>query len=531
MQNLFLEAVYQYNTYTENGAVSHSTTGNRLLDYFAKAATYRDRKPEAVAADISAMWAESPKITLQILFYLRMITRKTKGFVNSESVQRGQGNRSEFRMAIIWLATYKPRIFYQNLWLVPVVGAWKDLWHEDLLLVLDHEKVYELIKKGLADDYNRDLIAKYLPRLRSKNQVFNQRQADLNAFGYGLCKYLGWSPVEYRKFKSSGKAHTFQQQMSTNQWENIDFSKIAGKALFQMTNNRGKSDNKTILERHGLEAKMLTWLETQDLVKFTGYVYELYTASVKTAKQLSLVQKYSIDKQFDGLVALAREGATGLKENVWCALDTSGSMGANVAAGITAFDICISLGTFFATLNEGAFQNHVIMFDNESRVLKISGTFTDKIQQIRKAQTAWGSTNFQSVIDEIVRIRQKNPRIPIADYPTTLLVVSDMQFNPVDEQNDKTNYEKAMEKLAAVGLPKIRIIWWWVTGRGADFPSIISDSGVAMIGGFDGSIVTQILGGETTTIDKNTGEKRQLNAFENMLKALQQEVLQKVNVG
>ena len=39
-----------------------------------------------------------------------------------------------------------------------------------------------------------------------------------------------------------------------------------------------------------------------------------------------------------------------------------------------------------------------------------------------------GSTNFQSVVDEIVRIRKSNPNIPLEDYPSTLLVVSDMQF-------------------------------------------------------------------------------------------------------
>jgi hypothetical protein len=31
--------------------------------------------------------------------------------------------------------------------------------------------------------------------------------------------------------------------------------------------------------------------------------------------------------------------------------------------------------------------------------------------------TAWGSTNFQSVIDLLVRIRRDHPTIPIADYP------------------------------------------------------------------------------------------------------------------
>ena len=87
-----------------------------------------------------------------------------------------------------------------------------------------------------------------------------------------------------------------------------------------------------------------------------------------------------------------------------------------------------------------------------------------------------------------------------------------------------------MRKLNDVGLPNIKVIWWFVTGRKDDFPSTIQDEGVTMIGGFDGSIISLIIGGETTTIDTSTGKTRQLNAYENMLKALDQEVLKQVKL-
>ena len=104
-----------------------------------------------------------------------------------------------------------------------------------------------------------------------------------------------------------------------------------------------------------------------------------------------------------------------------------------------------------------------------------------------------------------------------------------MQFNAVNGETAQTNYDAAMEKLAAVGLPKINIIWWWVTGRGKDFPSTLDDEGVTMIGGFDGSVVTLLLGGDEV-IDAETGEKRKPNAYESMLKALDQEVLRQVKL-
>jgi len=77
----------------------------------------------------------------------------------------------------------------------------------------------------------------------------------------------------------------------------------------------------------------------------------------------------------------------------------------------------------------------------------------------------------------------------------------------------------------------MKIVWWFVTGgKGKDFPSTIADEGVTMIGGFDGSVVTLILGGETTVVDQKTGKVRQMNAYENMLKALDQQVLLQLKV-
>ena len=524
--NPFLQAVQQYNTYTENGAVSHSTTGNALVDYFAKAGTYRDRDLKAVFGDMSKIWGESPLIAMQIIFYLRMVTRSAKGFINTDEVQRGQGNRDEYRKAIKWLAKFHPNNFYKNMWLMPIVGSWKDLWHDDLITALNRDKVFELIQRGLEDEFNRALIAKYLPKIRSKSQVYNPRHQALNDFALQLCQHLGWTQKEYRQFKSSGTAHAFQRVMSQGLWDNLDFARVSGKALFSLVNSKGK-DGKTTLERHGLEKRYLKWIDNQPTAKFTGYVYELFKA---TTTKMSLVQRNTIDKQFNGLIELAKTGNGGIKDNVWCALDTSGSMNTPAASGVTAYDICVSLGIYFATLNVGTFHNNVIMFDNTSRVLQLTGeSFTGKAHQIRAATTAWGGTNFQSVIDEIVRIRKTRPDVAIEHYPTTLLVVSDMQFNPT-KGNTQTNYDEAMRKLAAVGLPKMRVMWWWVTGRGKDFPSTLEDEGVTMIGGFDGAVVTQILGGETTTIDKKTGEARQLNAYENMLKALNQEVLMQVSI-
>ncbi len=523
MKNKFINSLLKYNTQTENGALSHSTTGSELLDYFSKCGTFRERKLEKVFADMSRIWADSPRTALQIIFYNRLISRRAKGFVESEKVLAGQGNKSEFRSALIWLARYQPAALYRHLFLVPVIGSWKDLWHVELVDELDQAKVYQLIARGLDDPYNRDLLAKYLPRIRSKSNTHNERHLALNRFAHGLIRSLNWTPASYRKFKASGNAHDFQRQICQHQLANIHFPSIPGKALYNWVNVEGK-DGKTIMQRHGIEADYVDWIDQQPTAKFTGFVYELMKG---TGPKMSLAQKLTIDKQFAGLIELAKSDKGGIRENVWCALDTSGSMECQVA-DTTAFDICISLGIYFSSLNEGAFKDQVIMFDNVSKVKALKGSFSDKVQQITVGEVAWGSTNFQSVIDEIVRVKVQNPDIPNEDFPSTLIVVSDMQFNPVGG-NTKTNYEAAMEKLAAVGLEPIRIVWWWVTGRASDFPNQFDDKGVMLLGGFDGAILNTLLSGEAP-VKAEKSKKASMTPMQAMYKALDQEILRMIDV-
>lgn len=527
-KNAFISAVMSNTFFTENGAISHATTGSALLDYFSKCGTYRDRKQAEVNPDMDKIWAESPQLALMIIFYMRLITRRTSGFFSSETVQKGQGARDEFRKALRWLAQRHPEVLKKNLWLVPEAGRWSDLWHEDVIDMMPREAVYGLVRRGMEDDFHGDLVAKYLPRIRSASQTHTERHRKLNDWARGFVKWLGWSARDYRRFKSNPErsAHAFQRKMCAGLWDEIDFSRIPGRALFQLVSHRGREDKLTMIERHGQSDRFMQWMKTQPTAKFSGYAYELYQAARKG--NITPLQKLTYDRQFEGLVAKAKEDRGGITENVWCALDTSGSMGAQVTKGTSALDVCLGLGLYFSALNEGAFKDHVVMFDSTSRMLQLKGNFTDRVKKLSRTTTAWGSTNFQSVIDLICQVRRQKPHVPIEDFPSTLLVVSDMQFNPVGG-NTQTNYQAAVKKLAQVGLPPIKIVWWWVTGRGRDFPSTIGDEGVTLIGGFDGAILELLLGQAKPTRPEDIGKMP--TPYEQMVTALDQELLRQLKVG
>jgi hypothetical protein len=281
------------------------------------------------------------------------------------------------------------------------------------------------------------------------------------------------------------------------------------------------------LAKHDLEKGYIDWLEKQPTVKYTGYVYEL-GKEVLNSYKLPLHRKITIDKQFDELVKKAVEDGKVLG-NVWCALDTSGSMSWSRFGDVTPYEICISLGVFFSELNTGAFHNNVVMFDNVSRVLKLEGSFTDKINQIKNTKTAWGGTNFQSVIEEMVRVRKENPNIPLEDYPQTLLVVSDMQFNATG--TIETNYQHMKNTLYECFpeefVDSMKFIWWQVTDRAKDVPATLDDNGCYFFSGFDGSIVTLLLGGELAEVEKEA--KKQPTMEEMIGVALGQEILSYVS--
>jgi hypothetical protein len=128
--------------------------------------------------------------------------------------------------------------------------------------------------------------------------------------------------------------------------------------------------------------------------------------------------------------------------------------------------------------------------------------------------------------------------MPLEDFPQTLLVVSDMQFNPAGygrsfgTTSEQSNYEAAKRKLSSV-FPKefvddFKIVWWYCSNRPtSDFPSTMEHGGTYMISGYDGAIISFVLGGEQK-VDEN-GKVVQPTMEEIVQSALNQEALCLIN--
>ena len=543
--NKFTETVFDTNTsftFTENGAKTLVTTGSRLVDQFGKAGNYRGRSIIEVFEDQSALWAENQEAALRFPFYLRMVTRKVKVNKNNKTdkVQSGQGARDESFKRLLWIAKEHPEAFYKNIWLLPVIGSWKDMWtlmyydkHENIN-VLDKEAMFDVISQGLMSDTHAALVLKYLPRIKSMKKCTTPWTSITNRLAKEFASHNGLSYQEYNKMKASGNAHTFQKLICARRYDELKWDEIPGRALTLLTSGK-------FLDNHGLTNDYLQWVLNQPVAKFTGYVYELAkkyreARNITRGKNSMLALKHTLDSQFNGLVEQMKKDGT-ITENVWCCLDTSGSMSTPVGGlnNVMCIDVAVSLALFFAELNTGEFHNKIIMFDDESYPYTItSDSFCDRINNLPRV--GCGGTNFQSAVDEIIKIRTQHPEIPLEDYPTTLLVVSDMEFNPVgcswrgNHKGETTNFEYSKNALKEVFpedfVDNMKFIWWDVASRYGNnhYEGDGITPGCTFFSGFDGSIISAILG-DATVVDESTGKVRQMTAEELVAKALSQEIL------
>lgn len=540
MNNKFVDVLSNNGmAYTENGALTHQSTGSVIADQFGKAANYRGRTIDDVFFDEGKLWSENPEYALRFPFYLRIVTRKVK--VNddniTENVQKGQGARDEAFKRLLYIALNHSDIFYKNIWVLPLVGSWKDIWtlmfYDEFygINVIKKDKMFDILNEGLASKTHIDLVKKFMPRIKSGSHCKGNWTKIANKLAKEFASYNHWSYEKYNHIKTSGKAHDFQKIICRGEYDKINWNAIPGKAINLLSSN-------AFIDKHNLLKTYTDWLVKQPTVKFTGYPFELGSKvleSIYNNEKVPIYKTITWNKQFDELIKKGSENGK-MTGNVWCAIDTSSSMNSFVASNIKAIDICLSLGIYFATLNTGAFHKNIIMFDSVSHALKLEGDFCHMMKQIVKDHPiAWGSTNFLSIADELVRIRQNNPDIPLDDYPKTILVVSDMQFNPAfDSENEKTNFDLTKEKLYAV-FPKkwvdsMKFIWWdCAARRNKDFPATIDDGGCYYVSGFDGSIISMICGNDIEKKEKETVHA--ITMDEVIGSAFNQEIMQLVKLN
>ena len=501
-------------TTSGNGALKLTSTGDPFVDQFGLISQYRQLRPySSISKDMQELWNIDPMYTLKLLFYIRLITRKVKFSNGTETskVQKGAGLRHEAFMRMLWLAVNHSDVFYKNLPLFITIGSWKDIiqlmsydlqYHGWDNRVLDFNKISDFILAGLENPNTCNLVKKFLPTIKARSKCRTlESQAD-TIIGKFLTHKLfdsgEFSPKLhsknyhlYRKLKSSGTAHEWQQMISRSQF-NIDFSKVHGRALALLVSGN-------YLKNHNLEKDYENWIKKQPVAKFTGFVYELFKGLNLNSP---LYKKYTIDKQFENLIQTAKEGSS-TESSFIVARDVSGSMSSNVKGlTISSNDVAKSMALYFSYLLKGNFANSYIEFSHKP-ILKYWEGDSPTDKYLKNINYCFGDTNFLGIADLFIEIYKHTS---IEKFPKGLICISDGEMNA--SKDNKTNFQSFKKRLLKAGFPKdyvdnFKIVLWDIPNAFYSFDEIrpkfesyADTPNFFYMGGLDPAGITFLLGGE-----------------------------------
>lgn len=509
-------------TTSGNGSLKLTSSGDPFVDQFAFITNYRQPRPYSeISKDMEILWQSNPLNAMKLTFYMRMITRKVELADGSttESTQRGQGLKYEPIMRMIWVAIHYPEVFYNNLPLFISIGCWKDIikmlsidlqynGYEGRLL--DWEALSDFILAGLENPITVNLVKKYLPTIKVKSKCHTIERLATSIIGKYLAHRLfgkgEFSPLAYnstverlyRKLKSSGTAHQWQQQISKGNF-NIDFSKVHGRALLLLVSSK-------YLKNHNLEKVYEDWILSQPIAKFTGYVYELFKNLTSNTENY---KKITINKQFANLVETAK-----VKEesSFIVVRDISASMSSTVpGTGISSGDIAKAMALYFSYQLKGRFANSYIVFSRKPSLRYWVGD-SPTVKYLNDTEEFYGNTNFLAIADLFIEIFKSGVRIE--DFPKGILLISDGEL---DGSTNSTTFETFLNKLTSAGFPKeyvdnFKIVLWDIPNMyysneiRPKFESDANHPNFYYMSGLDPAGISFLLGNENKSAPKTPRE-------------------------
>lgn len=476
-------------TYTENGALTHKSTGTDLYDMFALGGAMRTRSDEDVILMFQKAYKENPVYAMKCLFYLR-------------DVRGGQGERRFFRTVMKYMAKYNADAIRDMIQHIPEYGRWDDLYvFVDTPLEKD---AFEFIKGQLALDVQcktPSLLGKWL-----KSE--NTSSAESRKLAHITKTYMGMTSRQYRKTLSILRAriNIVERLMSENRWDEIEFDKIPSRAGLIYKNAFARHD----IEREKNGARTYEDFAKDTTTKVNAkalYPYEVVDKALNRMRRswgstvaLDDTDRLMINKYWDNLA----DYFNGKTFNGMAIVDTSGSMcGSEASAPI---NVAISLGMYCAEKAKGPFQNHFISFESNPHFIEVEGVdFCDKVYRVSRAP--WGgSTNIESAFDMMLDVAIAN-HCTQDEIPQNLIVISDMEFNYCVSSNayrsswggggvNDTLFEKMRAKWAAHGYAMPHLVFWNVQARQNNIP-MRDEANVSYVSGMSPVIYEMLLSGKT----------------------------------
>lgn len=436
-----IQALSTKDSFTANGAITHSTSLNAVLDLFFIAGASRTMEESAIQNMLTKAYAEDKFLTLKLIFW-------------AGDIRSGQGERRFLRIALKWLETYHNSVLEQLLQFVPEFNRW------DSLFELSSDKSLQLIHKALTD--KNQLCAKWMPR---KKQYDN--------FASKFRKRFSLTPKQYRQLIVEN-TNVVETQMCKKEWSEIEYKKIPSVAFSKYRKAWARNDGerfKQFIDDVNAEKQKI-----HASVIFPHNIYKSYKAGGDEA---------SINAQWNCLPNYLENS----EERILPVCDVSGSMSG------TPMDISVSLGLYFSERNKSVFKDAFITFSEKPKLQVLKGNLTQRIQQLENAD--WGmSTNLVAVFELILNAAVTN-KLSNDDLPTMIVIISDMEFNMASKS--QTNFEFIDKAFAKHEYERPSLIFWNVNGRENNVPVNKNDTNVALVSGCSPVTIKSILSAREIT--------------------------------
>lgn len=317
--------------------------------------------------------------------------------------------------------------------------------------------------KGLLDGikFKSQTCAKWMPR-KGKEAI-------------ALERFMKLTPKQYRKMLVEN-TKVIETAMCSNEWGHITYEHVPSVAMARYAKAFGKHDaTRFDLFKNG-DAKI----------------------------NASVVYPYDVLKTLimgDGILATKQWGSLpnyleNNNERLLPVCDVSGSMSCSAGgnANLTCMDVCISLGLYISERNEGPFKNAFLTFSDRPSLQYLNGDLQDRYRQLQNAD--WGgSTNLEATFMEVLN-KSRAMNVPESEMPTTILIMSDMEFNSACRYGS-TALDMIKQRYAEAGYTMPKIVFWNMQSRNAgNFPVQVTDNGTALISGFSPAILKSLFTGE-----------------------------------
>ena len=452
-------------TYTENGAVTYATTYSDCLDLFATIGALRSSNEQEIISRFVRAFTEDPNLALKTLFFAR-------------DVRGGLGERKVFRVCLQWLAHNAPVSAKKNIPYVAEFGRWDDLLsllgtpcEKDALQFVRKQLEADLESMDMGDDVS--LLAKWLPSVNASN-------AQTVAYAKKIARFLGMTDATYRKTLVKLREHIRIIENSLREKDySFDYSKQPSKAMFKYRKAFYRNDGERYGEFLGKVSRGEAQLHTGTLTPYEiikPFFYE----------HVGDQEASAIDATWNAQEDFTRD------ENALVVIDGSGSMYSRTDP--MPATVALSLGIYYAERNTGAFHNHFITFSERPQLVEIKGeTILEKVRYCHGYNEV-ANTNIQKVFELILRTAVNN-NVPQSEMPSTLYIISDMEFDSCARGAELTNFEYAKKIFAEAGYDLPRVVFWNVQSRNKQQPVTQNEQGVALVSGCSPRIFSMLKSG------------------------------------